>query len=177
MPYLSGKRPRPSETVKVTYPNPQQAVLEVTLESPGLVVLADIYYPGLGTHDRRQARADLSSQRLDAWGRGAGESPSTCLIHMLPGHFGSANSSRSAGWRVIRRFLGWCVLFGLSIRCWGPALQVPINQRRGASAAMDRKHDRAFRPVPCVGKEPGMTSPFRADNGSRAPQPSRATCR
>ena len=30
----------------MTYPNPQQAVLEVTLDSPGLVVLADIYYPG-----------------------------------------------------------------------------------------------------------------------------------
>ncbi len=43
---LSGKTPRPSEAVKVTYPNPQQAVLDVTLDSPGLVVLADIYYPG-----------------------------------------------------------------------------------------------------------------------------------
>jgi hypothetical protein len=43
---LSGKTTRPSEKVDVTYPNPQQAVLEVTLESPGLVVLADIYYPG-----------------------------------------------------------------------------------------------------------------------------------
>ena len=45
-PYLSGQTPRPSETVKVTYPNPQQAVLEVNLESPGLVILADVYYPG-----------------------------------------------------------------------------------------------------------------------------------
>jgi Bacterial membrane protein YfhO len=43
---LSGKSPKPSEKVQVTYPNPQQAVLEVKLESPGLVVLADIYYPG-----------------------------------------------------------------------------------------------------------------------------------
>ena len=45
-PYLSGKKTRASETVKVTYPNPQQAVLEVNLDSPGLVILADIYYPG-----------------------------------------------------------------------------------------------------------------------------------
>ena len=44
--YLSGQSPRPSEAVKVTYPNPQQAVLEVTLESPGIVILADVYYPG-----------------------------------------------------------------------------------------------------------------------------------
>jgi hypothetical protein len=45
-PYLSGERPRASETVKVTYPNPHQAVLEVDLDSPGLVVLADVFYPG-----------------------------------------------------------------------------------------------------------------------------------
>jgi hypothetical protein len=45
-PYLSGQTTGPSETVKVTYPSPQQAVLEVTLDSPGLVVLADVYYPG-----------------------------------------------------------------------------------------------------------------------------------
>jgi Bacterial membrane protein YfhO len=56
-PYLSGARPRASESVKVTYPNPQQAVLEVNLESPGLVILADVYYPGWdltidGTHAR-----------------------------------------------------------------------------------------------------------------------------
>ena len=44
--YLSGQAARPSETVKVTYPSPQQAVLEADLDSPGLVILADIYYPG-----------------------------------------------------------------------------------------------------------------------------------
>ncbi len=45
-PVLSGEKPISSETVKVTYPNPQQAVLEATLDSPGLVILADVYYPG-----------------------------------------------------------------------------------------------------------------------------------
>jgi hypothetical protein len=45
-PYLSGRAPRPTETVKVTYPTPQRAELDVLLESPGLVVLADVYYPG-----------------------------------------------------------------------------------------------------------------------------------
>ena len=30
----------------MTYPTPEQAVLEVSLDSPGLVVLADVYYPG-----------------------------------------------------------------------------------------------------------------------------------
>ena len=35
-----------SEEVKVTYPSPQQVVLDVELESPGLVILADVIYPG-----------------------------------------------------------------------------------------------------------------------------------
>jgi hypothetical protein len=45
-PYLSGAVPRPSEAVKVSYPSPQQVELDVTLDSPGIVVLADVYYPG-----------------------------------------------------------------------------------------------------------------------------------
>ena len=45
-PKLSDRPPAKSEKVTVTYPSPQQAVLEVELESPGLVVLADVYYPG-----------------------------------------------------------------------------------------------------------------------------------
>lgn len=44
--YLSGAPPRQGETVTVSYPNPQQAVLDVTLEIPGIVVLADVNYPG-----------------------------------------------------------------------------------------------------------------------------------
>ena len=44
--HLSGQGPRASETVEVSYPNPQKVVLDVKLESPGLVILADIFYPG-----------------------------------------------------------------------------------------------------------------------------------
>jgi Bacterial membrane protein YfhO len=44
--HLSNRKTSPSETAKVIYPNPQKAVLEVRLDSPGLVILADIYYPG-----------------------------------------------------------------------------------------------------------------------------------
>jgi hypothetical protein len=43
---LSGAVTVPSEDVKVSYPGPCQAVLEVTLDSPGLVILADVFYPG-----------------------------------------------------------------------------------------------------------------------------------
>jgi uncharacterized membrane protein YfhO len=45
-PYLSGASPRPIEAVKVSYPSPQQAELDVTLDQPGIVILADVYYPG-----------------------------------------------------------------------------------------------------------------------------------
>jgi hypothetical protein len=45
-PYLSGRPPRPTETVHVKYPTPQRAELDASLESPGLVVLADVSYPG-----------------------------------------------------------------------------------------------------------------------------------
>jgi hypothetical protein len=40
------RQPVASETVKVSYPNPQQVALEATLKHPGLLILADIYYPG-----------------------------------------------------------------------------------------------------------------------------------
>ncbi len=45
-PYLSGASPRQSESVRVSYPSPRRVELDVTLESPGMVVLADVYYPG-----------------------------------------------------------------------------------------------------------------------------------
>jgi hypothetical protein len=44
--FLSGQAPTPAETVNVTYPTPQRAELEASLESPGLVILSDIDYPG-----------------------------------------------------------------------------------------------------------------------------------
>jgi hypothetical protein len=43
---LSGLPTSPSEAAKVTYPTPQQVVVDVDLSSPGLVILADAYYPG-----------------------------------------------------------------------------------------------------------------------------------
>ena len=45
-PYLSGQKTGASETVIVFYPSPEEAVLEVGLDSPGVVVLADVDYPG-----------------------------------------------------------------------------------------------------------------------------------
>ena len=44
--FLGGGPPRQTEKVTVSYPNPQRVELDVTLDSPGIVVLADIDYPG-----------------------------------------------------------------------------------------------------------------------------------
>jgi hypothetical protein len=46
VPKLSHQPPSPIESVKVRYPNPQRAILEVKLESSGLVILGDVDYPG-----------------------------------------------------------------------------------------------------------------------------------
>jgi hypothetical protein len=44
--FLKGDPPSAAETVTVDYLSPQCVVLEATLETPGIVVLADIAYPG-----------------------------------------------------------------------------------------------------------------------------------
>ena len=43
---LSGMRALASETVTVTRHEPQRVELDASLDSPGLVILADVYYPG-----------------------------------------------------------------------------------------------------------------------------------
>ncbi len=45
-PYLSRVDPDPSETVEVTLDEPQRVELTAVLKSPGLVVVADQFYPG-----------------------------------------------------------------------------------------------------------------------------------
>ncbi len=45
-PFLSGTQPRASETAKVSYPDPQTVVIDATLDFKGIVVLADVFYPG-----------------------------------------------------------------------------------------------------------------------------------
>jgi hypothetical protein len=44
--YLPGMPPGPTERVTVSYPDPQHVVLDAVLVQPGLVILADVYYPG-----------------------------------------------------------------------------------------------------------------------------------
>ena len=80
-PQLSGQPPGPAETVKVTYPSPQRAILEVTLDSPGLVILSDIHYPGWILDRQRQARADLPGER-DHAGSGRLCRPSSAGLHL-----------------------------------------------------------------------------------------------
>ena len=93
----AGRR-APSETVKVTYPTPQRAVLEVELKSPGLVVLSDVYYPGwMLTIDDKPA----TIYRVNRMMRGASvPSGAHRLVYTYcaPIVSWSAESSRSSGW-------------------------------------------------------------------------------
>jgi uncharacterized membrane protein YfhO len=43
---LSRARPDPAETVVITRAEPQRVELRAVLRSPGLVVLAEVFYPG-----------------------------------------------------------------------------------------------------------------------------------
>jgi hypothetical protein len=45
-PYLPGGRPQANESVRVRYDSPQRVSLQAHLIRPGLVVLADVHYPG-----------------------------------------------------------------------------------------------------------------------------------
>ena len=44
--YLQGGPPSTTETVQVTYPTPQRVELVAALDTPGLVILSDVDYPG-----------------------------------------------------------------------------------------------------------------------------------
>jgi hypothetical protein len=44
--YVAGQSPQPGETVQVSYPTPQRVEIEARLDFPGIVVLADVFYPG-----------------------------------------------------------------------------------------------------------------------------------
>ena len=87
-PYLSGRPPGPTETVKVTYPSPQRAELEASLESPGLVILADVYYPGWElTIDGKPAPIYPVNRLMRGRGRPGGDSSSGLLLRtpIVPG--------------------------------------------------------------------------------------------
>ncbi len=64
--YLPGNAPQPSEMPRITRYEPQRVELDVDLQRPGLVILADIFYPGWTPDDRRPTGADLPRQPDDA---------------------------------------------------------------------------------------------------------------
>jgi hypothetical protein len=89
--YLTGQPPRPSETAKVFYPSPQRVEIDAKLESPGIVVLADTFYPGWRlTIDGKPAPIYRVNRLMRGAAVPAGESK---LVYTYdPGSF------RSGGW-------------------------------------------------------------------------------
>ena len=81
----------------MSYPDPQHAMLELALDSPGLVVLADVYYPGWElTIDGKPApiyRVN-GAMRERRWPKG----PTAWCMRITQGRFGSAASCRSRAW-------------------------------------------------------------------------------
>ncbi len=97
MPKLSGRPPRKSESVKVRYPNPQRAILEVTLESSGLVILSDVDYPGWQlTIDDEPAPI----YRVNVLMRGRSSPPAriASCIRLHHDRFRWGSSGRSSAW-------------------------------------------------------------------------------
>jgi hypothetical protein len=62
--YLPGTGPDPTETVTITRYEPQRVELEARLERPGLVILADVDYPGWGLTIDSQPATILRANRL-----------------------------------------------------------------------------------------------------------------
>ena len=94
----------------MSYPDPQHAVLEVTLDSPGLVVLADIYYPGWElTVDGKPAPV----YRVNGVMRGAAvaEGPHRLVYSYNPQSF-------RVGWRVSLAGVAVLVVLGLAFVRW-----------------------------------------------------------
>ena len=124
---LSNRLPTPSETVKVTYPTPLQAVLDVTLESTGLVVLADVNYPGWQlTIDGQPAKIYRVNQLM----RGALVPPKQ---HRLVFTF----SPRSFWIGLIVSAVGLCALLLGGICC----ARRPVDPMLSAAAGLDSQTD------------------------------------
>jgi hypothetical protein len=62
--YVPGAEPDPTETVSITRYEPQRVEIEARLKSPGLVILADVYYPGWHLTIDGRASTILRANRL-----------------------------------------------------------------------------------------------------------------
>ena len=120
-PNLSGEKTKASEAVKVSYPDPQHAVLEVTLDSPGVVVLADVYYPGWElTIDDKPAPV----YRVNGSMRGAAVDKG--FHHLV---YSYAPKSFQVGQLVSLVGLGVLLVFGLAFARW------PVDPVLGRAAS------------------------------------------
>ena len=175
--YLSGQTTRPSETVTVTYPSPQRAVLEVSLDSPGLVILADVYYPGWDlVIDGRPARV----YRVNGLMRGAAVSagPHRLVYTYAPRSFRLGRLVSIAGLTALL-FLGLGCANGPSIPSW--PRHRGRNRARGSTLRAECQRPRSHQRLKRLGRSgPAVSRPraarIRSSTGRAAGSSDRLRC-
>ena len=121
----TGGPPAQSEDVNVECPSPQRYELEVKLNSPALVVLADVYYPGWKLTIDDKPATDLSGEQDDARRLGPFRAPHRLVYTYTPRSFrvGRSRLDRRDGRTGGSRW-SWC--FDLSIT-WSSGRTNPIR--------------------------------------------------
>jgi uncharacterized membrane protein YfhO len=108
---LDRQPPGPDESVRVVEHTPQRVVLEATLERPGLVVLADVAYPGWRLTIDDEPAEVLTTNRLM---RGARvESGSHRLVYTYgPDSFATGKKVSAAGLAALAVLIVWGAFSG-----------------------------------------------------------------
>jgi hypothetical protein len=106
--YVPGAGPDPSETVTITHYEPQRVEIQARLRFPGLVILADVFYPGWTLTIDGQPATILRANRLM---RGAAVGAG---MHRLV--YTYAPLSFRLGGLISLASLGLCVVLG--VRAW-----------------------------------------------------------
>ena len=130
--YIAGGRPAPGETATVHYPNPQRVEIEV-LDRPGLVILADVFYPGWKL---RIDGNDAPSVRVNAMMRGAAVEAG---VHRLVQTYEPTSFEWGPPLRELRLRSSWRSVSGLAK---STASAAERHKDRSHAGAWERGHRR-----------------------------------
>ena len=148
--YASERSTPSSESVAIRYPSPQVVELDVNLESPGVIVLADVYYPGWKlTIDGVPAPIYRINRIMR--GAAAGKGPHHLVFTYAPGSF---------KWGLIITAVGFGCLTLLGLACFLRPVEPSLIIEPESSTHDDDQH-RHPRPTPDADAE-------ATENGSGA---------